>query len=336
MSALPENIVAFQLPKRPKVREKQAPPDQRTLCVLPFRAVADKQLTDGALRVLAAICSYCNRAGITWVSQAKIAKDLGVTQQAISKHAKLLVSLGYLQIVRKGFRGERSNTIRVIFDPTVDTDTAIAITSAQEDTRPPAMQDTPDPAGQARIASLIAQAFKTPPTERKTMPKTGETRTVKAIKEANNKATRKRTAAQPKGPAVELIRASDLEAELRARQLETKRTYTTPEVVHEEAVIHSPHTQPESPPYTTSEVVRNTENTGIDKVKSKSINTAIGVLDNLSAEQRAEVAAAGVTATEASQALQLLLDAYRAEGITPNPDRLAAEVISLADAGRIQ
>jgi hypothetical protein len=305
MSALPDNIVAFQLPKRPKVREKQAPPDQRTLCVLPFRAVADKQLTDGALRVLAAICSYCNRAGITWVSQAKIAKDLGVTQQAISKHAKLLVSLGYLQIVRKGFRGERSNTIRVIFDPTVDTDTAIAITSAQEDTRPPAMQDTPDPAGQARIASLIAKAFKTPPTERKTMPKTGETRTVKAIREANQKATR-------------------------------KRTYTTPEVVHEEAVIHSPHTQPESPPYTTSEVVRNTENTGIDKVKSKSINTAIGVLDNLSAEQRAEVAAAGVTDTEAGQALQLLLDAYRAEGITPNPDRLAAEVISLADAGRIQ
>lgn len=301
MSALPDNIVAFQLPKRPKVREKQAPPDQRTLCVLPFRAVADKQLTDGALRVLAAICSYCNRAGITWVSQAKIAKDLGVTQQAISKHAKLLVSLGYLQIVRKGFRGERNNTIRVIFDPTVDTDTAIAITSAQEDTRPPAMQDTPDPAGQARIASLIAQAFKTPPTERKTMPKTGETRTVKAIREANNKA-------------------------------KARRTYTTPEVVHEQVVDKaSIHNQ-----YTTSEVVPNTENTGIDKVKSKSINTAIGVLDNLSAEQRAEVAAAGVTDTEASQALQLLLDAYQAEGITPNPDRLAAEVISLADAGRIQ
>jgi hypothetical protein len=300
MSALPENIVAFQLPKRPKVREKQAPPDQRTLCVLPFRAVADKQLTDGTLRVLAAICSYCNRAGITWVSQAKIAKDLGVTQQAISKHAKLLVSLGYLQIVRKGFRGERSNTIRVIFDPTVDTDTAIAITSAQEDTRPPAMQDTPDPAGQARIASLIAKAFKTPPTERKTMPKTGETRTVKAIREANQKA-------------------------------KAKRTYTTPEVVHEQVVDKaSIHNQ-----YTTSEVVPNTENTGIDKVKSKSINTAIGVLDNLSAEQRAEVAAAGVTDAEASQALQLLLDAYRAEGITPNASRLAAEVISLAQAGRI-
>lgn len=133
------------------------------------------------------------------------------------------------------------------------------------------------------------------------MPKTGETRTVKAIKEANNKA-------------------------------KAKRTYTTPEVVHEQAVDKaSIHNQ-----YTTSEVVPNTENTGIDKVKSKSINTAIGVLDNLSAEQRAEVAAAGVTDTEASQALQLLLDAYRAEGITPNPDRLAAEVISLADAGRIQ
>jgi len=42
-----------------------------------------------------------------------------------------------------------------------------------------------------------------------------------------------------------------------------------------------------------------------------------------------------VTDAEASQALQLLLDAYRAEGITPNASRLAAEVISLAQAGRI-
>ena len=42
MSALPENIIPFQLPKRPRVREKDAPPDQRKVCVLPFRAVADK------------------------------------------------------------------------------------------------------------------------------------------------------------------------------------------------------------------------------------------------------------------------------------------------------
>jgi hypothetical protein len=308
MSALPDNIVAFQLPKRPKVREKEAPPDQRTLCVLPFRAVADKQLTDGGLRVLAAICSYCNRAGITWVSQAKVASDLGISRQAITNQMAQLRRLGYVEIVKKGFRGERSNTIRVIFDPTVDAETAIAITSAQEPTRPPAMQDTPDPEGQARIASLIAKALKTPPTERKTMPKDGQTRTVKAIKEANAKATRRRTIGQPT--------VSNEEPQHRTPQ----------------PVDNSLHRQPIGH----SGVSPNTENTDIEIGKSKSINTTISVLRNLSEVQRAEIARAGVTDTEASQALQLLLDAYRAEGITPNPDRLAAEVISLADAGRIQ
>jgi DNA-binding transcriptional ArsR family regulator len=303
MSALPDNIVAFQLPKRPKVREKQAPPDQRTLCVLPFRAVADKQLTDGALRVLAAICSYCNRAGITWVSQAKVASDLGVSRQAVTNQLAQLRRLGYVEIVRKGFRGERSNTIRVIFDPSIKTEDAISITSAQEDTRPPSMDETPDPAGQARIASLIAQAFKTPPTERKTMPKTGETRTVKAIKEAN----KKRTIGHPT--------VSNEEPQHRTPQ----------------PVDNSLHRQPIGH----SGVSPNTENTGIENSKSKSINTTIGVLCNLSDDQRAMIAAAGVADAEASQALQLLLDTYATEGLTPNASRLAAEVISLAQAGRI-
>jgi hypothetical protein len=56
----------------------------------------------------------------------------------------------------------------------------------------------------------------------------------------------------------------------------------------------------------------------------------------LSEVQRAEIASAGVTDAEASQALELLLDTYRSEGLTPNQATLAAEVISLADAGRIQ
>ena len=306
MSALPDNIVPFQLPKRPKVREKEAPPDQRTLCVLPFRAVADKQLTDGGLRVLAAICSYCNRAGITWVSQAKVASDLGISRQGITNQMAQLRRLGYVEIVKKGFRGERSNTIRVIFDPTVDAETAIAITSAQEDTRPPAMQDTPDPAGQARIASLIAKALKTPPTERKTMPKSGETRTVKAIKEANNKATRKRTIGQPT--------VSNEEPQHRTPQ----------------PVDNKLHRQPIGQ----AGVSPNTENTGIEIGKSKSINTTIGVLRQLSEVQRAEIAAAGVTDAEAASCLQTLTEVYAAEGLTLHPERLAAEVISLAAVGR--
>lgn len=309
MSALPDTVVPFALPKRPKVREKEAPPDQRTLCVLPFRAVADKQLTDGALRVLAAICSYCNRAGITWVSQAKVASDLGISRQAITNQMAQLRRLGYVEIVKKGFRGERSNTIRVIFDPTVDAETAIAITSAQEPTRPPSMDDTPDPEGQRRIAQLVAQALKNPnPKKEYTMPKTGQTRTVQAIKEANAKATRKRSIGQPG--------VSNAEPQHRTPQPVDNQ-------LHRQPIGHSG-------------VSPNTENTDIEIGKSKSINTTISVLRNLSEVQRAEIARAGVTDTEASQALQILLDTYRSEGLTPNQATIAAEVISLADAGRIQ
>lgn len=141
MNALPSNVVDFKLPKKPKVREKEPEPDKRKVAVLPIRAVFDQQLTHGGLQVLAAVCAFANRAGITWVSQTRLAKDLGISQQAVAKQFKQLRQLGYLETVKKGFKGERSDTLRVIFDPTVDTETAIAVTSTVEDTRPPAMKE---------------------------------------------------------------------------------------------------------------------------------------------------------------------------------------------------
>ena len=140
MSALPLPDNVFKLPKRrPKIVEKQAPPDQRSLAVVPLRAIRDRNISDSQLRALATICSYCNRAGLTWVGQDRIGKDLGVSKQSINKQVKRLVELGYLEVVSKGFRGERANTMRVIFDPAIKTEDAIAITSGQEDTRAPHM-----------------------------------------------------------------------------------------------------------------------------------------------------------------------------------------------------
>jgi hypothetical protein len=66
-----------------------------------------------------------------------LAKDMQVSQQSISKHLKALTAAGYIEVTAKGFRGERANTTRVIYDPTVSQTDAIAITSGQEDTRPP-------------------------------------------------------------------------------------------------------------------------------------------------------------------------------------------------------
>ena len=136
---LPDNVVQFKVAKRrPKIVEKEEVPHQKAYCITPFRAAADKNLHDGTLRVLMMLCAYTNRAGITWVGQATIAKQLGLHQQSVSRQIKLLESLGYLQVVSKGFKGERADTRRVIFDPSVTTEDAIGIAStAEEDARPP-------------------------------------------------------------------------------------------------------------------------------------------------------------------------------------------------------
>lgn len=302
MSAMPENIVPFQLPKKPKVRQKIAPPDQRTLAVVPIRALTDKELGDATFRALALLCSYCNRAGITWVSQKKMAEVSNMSQQAISKHIAKLTKLGYVEVVRKGFRGERANTWRVIFDQSVDADTAIAVTNPIEDTRPPTMQDDkPDPEGQRKIASLIAKALKPTVTKKEyTMPKGKPTRTVQEMQDSIAKAKQKK--------------ASKADS------------FTTSEVVHEEAS----HSQPKEPPYTTSyttsEVVQNTENTVLDKVIYKD-----NVLHN---QKRIELREAGLSDDEIDGNLEILLAAYQAEGLTPNPDRLATEIADLAKVGR--
>lgn len=143
--------------------------------MIPFRAVFDKKLSHGALQALAALCAYCNRAGVTWVSQGRIAQDLGITQQAVAKQYKQLKDNGYLEIVRRGFRGQRSDTLRVVFDPDITAEDAITMTSNKEDTRPPAIIEEQrrqaqeiDKEGQARIARLISKALKKPLNQEKT------------------------------------------------------------------------------------------------------------------------------------------------------------------------
>lgn len=132
-----DNIIQFEIPKRPKIVEKEAPPDLRKFCVLPLRAIQDKELTHGAIRVLAILCAYCNRAGITWVGQQRLADDLQISKQAVNKQIGVLKRGGYIETVKRGFRGKRGDTLRVIFDKDISTEDAIAITSGIEDTRPP-------------------------------------------------------------------------------------------------------------------------------------------------------------------------------------------------------
>jgi hypothetical protein len=238
LSAVPDNIVQFTLPKKPRIKEKEPAPDQRKVAVIPIRALTDRAVSDGMVKTLALICSYCNRAGVTWVSQARLAKDAGISRQAVSKHITKLKAAGYIEVVAKHWRGVRPDTVRVIFDPTVDMETAIAITSRHEDTRPPHIKEkqmqelTPDPEGLKRIHDMIKGAVKpvTQPAKEYQMPKSGDTVTVAKMKEQI------------------------------AKKKQSKASYTQPEVAHTAEELGN-HTQPMCQP----EVAYNTENISIDK-----------------------------------------------------------------------
>lgn len=310
--------IAFQLPKKPRIKPKDAPPDQRKVAVLPIRAVFDKELTHGALTALAALCAYCNRAGITWVSQTRLASELGITQQAVAKQFKQLKDRGYLQIVKQGFKGQRSATLRVIYDPTITAEDAIAMVSAKEDARPPYMKEqqerqmheTVDPEGQRRIAQLVAKALKNPnPKPERTMPKSGETRAVREVKEAMAKAKAKR---QNSGKPVEKPLSNH-----------------NPEVVIAEPPIHNP------------EVVSNHNlevvlNTGIEhrdrdikdrsKDKVKNINT---VLHNLDVSDFDSLIDAGMKPEQVEDCANTLLPLFAAEGLNPSSRVLADSILQL-------
>ena len=109
----------YKLPKVPKIKEKVMQPDQRKFCVVPLRAVLAKDLTLTGLKILCLLASYCNKAGFTYVSQARLANDLGVNQSAINRQIKQLETKGYI----KQFSGYSTNikgkTKRIIYDENI-------------------------------------------------------------------------------------------------------------------------------------------------------------------------------------------------------------------------
>lgn len=325
MNAMTEPI-NFELPKKPRIKEKDAPPDQRKVAVLPFKSVFDERLTPGALHVLAAVCAYCNRAGITWVSQARIASELKITRQAVTNQLAKLRAAGYVEIIKKGYKGQRSNTLRVIYDPTVDAETAMAITSRYEDTRPPAlreqqerqMYEQPDPTGQRRIAELVAKALKTTnPKPERTMPKSGETRAVREVKEAMAKAKAKRTKAVEK--------PVDQNATLDTPQCPI--VDRKPTVSIEPLIGHSTVSSVDTQEFPITRIEHYKES--IKESKKKEVNKSNTVLGNLEVQDFDFLIDAGLKPEQVEEYASTLLPLFQAEGIKPTSRVLTDSIMQL-------
>jgi biotin operon repressor len=131
--------MTFTIPKQPKIKLKAKPPDQRKIAVLPLRALRDKTLYNQSIRVLGLLCSYANRAGITWVAGTTLAKELGVSKSAISQQMRQLKEKGYVEVIKRGYMGQRTDTLRIIYDPSISTTDALAILGNQDELKSPTM-----------------------------------------------------------------------------------------------------------------------------------------------------------------------------------------------------
>jgi hypothetical protein len=144
----------FQIPTKPKVKLKPALPDQRQIAVMPIKALTDRRLSGGCVRVLALICSYCNRAGITWVGQQRLAADLQTNKQYISTQMVRLRQFGYIETLVKGGKHSHTATTRVIYNKTINTEDAIGLVN--EESRSPDMINKEE----KFMAEMLSKALK--------------------------------------------------------------------------------------------------------------------------------------------------------------------------------
>ena len=99
--------------------------DLRMFAVVPIRAIRDPRLTPRNFQVLVAFCSYADHMGRTFVSQARVGEDLGLHGRTICTHVKKLRELGYITYAKPLWRGQRSTSNRIVFDPQVKNEETI-------------------------------------------------------------------------------------------------------------------------------------------------------------------------------------------------------------------
>jgi len=106
---------SFEIPEAPTIKQ-QKPVDRRAYTIVPIRVVKDKRIRVAAYRVLLAICSYANRAGLCWPGMENLGRDLGVSRQAVSRQLKKLIDYGYLVKVKQYQMKRTAQIYRVIYD----------------------------------------------------------------------------------------------------------------------------------------------------------------------------------------------------------------------------
>ena len=192
----------IKIPRKPRVKQKETAPDKRKFAVVPMAAISDKRLNNFQFRVLVAVASYANRAGVCYVGQRKLADDLKTHQPHISLAMTKLKDTGHIVSIGKPITRIRGETVRVVFDASLNTEEAVSVASAgtDEDLRPPEQREVELAEAmmmqekqwtekelrenKERLAKLLNDAFKTTGDKPHLYtPVAGDTAAVKKIKQ---------------------------------------------------------------------------------------------------------------------------------------------------------
>lgn len=107
-------------------------PTKAPFAVLPTRALTDPNVTDLMFRTLAVIAAYSNRAGIAWPSLDTIEAHIDLKAETVHAQVTLLVKYGHLEKLGRYTVGgiAYSNTYRIIYDPNISAEDALAAQTA--------------------------------------------------------------------------------------------------------------------------------------------------------------------------------------------------------------
>jgi hypothetical protein len=123
--------MGFVLPDKPII-ERVEREDGRKFCVVPLRAFREKRLSLSQLRILGLYASYCNNAGMSFVSCTALGRDYGCSKSYMALMLQKIEKVGYIVRVKKhGVPGIRGCVRRMVYDVTINTEDAIGISQSQ-------------------------------------------------------------------------------------------------------------------------------------------------------------------------------------------------------------
>ena len=119
--------MGFVLPNKPVI-ERVEREDGRKFCVVPLRAFREKRLSLSQLRILGIYASYCNNAGMSFVSCTALGRDYGCSKSYMALMLQKIEKVGYIIRVKKqGVPGIRGCIRRMVYDVSINTEDAIGI-----------------------------------------------------------------------------------------------------------------------------------------------------------------------------------------------------------------